>query len=238
MTTDTRNRRDDIGASKGLALVFAPITWPVSRLLSILSFILMSIVMGTVLDWIGMWAGWWGANHQLHVLSSDIAYLGTHFTTSILGKPPADVALMIGQYVHRYLSFDVVHKANDPAFFRALKQVGEVIQPYWQSIVYSAMTVVVRIFIIALSLVFYVVVFLVAMIDGLVERELRKEGGGIERAQIYHHAKIWIPRILYFSPMIYLAWPWSINPGWIVVPSAVLFGLSVYLTFATFMKHL
>lgn len=217
--------------------VFSPITWPLGKILATIKFIFVSIMLGTLIDWLGMWLGWWGNNHQLEVLTKDIAYLGANFTVSIFGIPPADLAIRIGQTIQSYLGYDIKLNPADPRFFRMVKDVLIAVQPYWQSIIYSAMTVGVRVFIIAMSLFFYVVVFLVAMIDGLVERELRKLGGGIERAKLYHHAKIWIPRVLYFSPMIYLAWPNSINPSWIVLPSAIVFGIAVYMTFSTFMKY-
>lgn len=201
-------------------------------------FLLISIFVGTAVDYLGMWLDWWDDKHQLQVLSHDIAYLGENFTTSIFGMPPADLALQLATWVNDKLSISIHRRPNEANIYRIYHAAVESFNPFWQNFIYSAMTAVVRLFIIILSVAFYLIVFLVAMIDGLVQRELRKEGGGIEHAQIYHHAKTWIGRILIISPMIYLAWPESINPNWIVLPSAGAFGLSVFITFSTFKKFL
>ena len=217
--------------------VFSPISGSIRLVWKCLTWLLLSIFLGTVFDWGGMLAGWWGKDHSLTVLSQDIAWLGENFTTSILGRSPAEVALAISRTVHDHLSFQVRPSPRDNAFFAFAKQMVLAVQPYWQGVIYSAMSTAVRLFIIALSAVFFVVVFVVTMIDGLVERELRKEGGGIEHAAVFHHAKIWVSRPLAWSPIVYLSLPVSINPAWVVLPSALVFGTATYIAFFTFRKY-
>lgn len=217
--------------------VFSPISGSIRLVWRCLTWLLLSIFLGTVFDWLGMLAGWWGAEHSLTVLSQDIAWLGENFTTSILGRSPAEVALAISRTVHDHLSFQVHPSPRDNAFFAFAKQMVLAVQPYWQGVIYSAMSTAVRLFIIALSAVFFVVVFVVTMIDGLVERELRKEGGGIEHAAVFHHAKTWVSRPLAWSPIVYLSLPVSINPAWVVLPSALVFGTATYIAFFTFRKY-
>lgn len=229
MTSDVQPRRVSL---------LTPITLPLSIMLSVSSYLLLSIILGTVIDWLGVVLGWWDNNHQLAVLKSDILYLGENFTTSIAGVSPADLAVSISQQVQQTLTFSHKVGGQQYKFMRLVAKTLIIIEPYYQSMVYSAMTVAVRILIITLSTVFFIIVFFVAMIDGLVQRELRKDGGGIERAQVYHHAKTWVGRVLVISPVIYLAYPHSINPNWIVLPAALAFYLAVFITFATFKKYL
>lgn len=217
--------------------VFSPISGTLRLIWRCVAWLFLSVVIGTVLDWLGMLAGWWGPDHSLTVLSQDIAWLGEHFTTSILGRSPAEVALAISRAVHDYLSFQVQPSPRDSAFIALAKQTALTVQPYWQGVIFSAMNTVVRLFIILLSAVFFIVVFVVALIDGLVERELRKEGGGIEHAAVFHHAKIWVSRPLAWSPIVYLSVPVSINPAWVVLPSALVFGMATYIAFFTFRKY-
>ena len=217
--------------------VFSPVTGSIRLVWKCIAWLLLSVVIGTLLDWGGMLAGWWGRDHSLTVLSQDIAWLGNNFTTSILGRSPAEVALDISRVVHDYLSFQVRPSPRDSAFITLAKQAALAVQPYWQGVIYSAMNTVVRLFIIMLSAVFFIVVFIVALIDGLVERELRKEGGGIEHAAVFHHAKIWVSRPLAWSPIVYLSLPVSINPAWVVLPSALVFGTATYIAFFTFRKY-
>lgn len=217
--------------------VFSPISGTLRFVWKCVAWLFLSVVIGTVLDWLGMLAGWWGPDHSLTVLSQDIAWLGNNFTTSILGRSPAEVALAISRAVHDHLSFQVHPSPRDSAFIALAKQTALTVQPYWQGVIYSAMSTAVRLFIIALSAVFFIVVFVVTMIDGLVERELRKEGGGIEHAAVFHHAKTWVSRPLAWSPIIYLSLPVSINPAWVVLPSALVFGMATYIAFFTFRKY-
>ena len=213
--------------------VFSPISGTLRLIWRCVAWLFLSVVIGTVLDWLGMLAGWWDPDHSLTVLSQDIAWLGEHFTTSILGRSPAEVALAISRAVHDHLSFQVHPSPRDSAFIALAKQTALTVQPYWQGVIFSAMNTVVRLFIIMLSAVFFVV----ALIDGLVERERRKEGGGIEHAAVFHHAKIWVSRPLAWSPIIYLSVPVSINPAWVVLPSALVFGMATYIAFFTFRKY-
>lgn len=225
-------------AEKKRPSLVAPLTRPLGILINSAFFLLVSILIGTLIDWAGLLLGWWDRDHQLKVLTSDIAYLGRHFTTSVFGLPPAQIAMLISREVHDWLTVSVHLGGQQYAFMRFLSGVFAAIEPFWQSIVYSAMIASVRVLIILLSIACYLIVFAVTMVDGLVQRELRKVGGGIEHAQVFHHAKTWLGRVLVISPMLYLSWPNAVNPLWIVLPSATFFGISTFITFSTFKKYL
>lgn len=215
-----------------------PIVLPIKVFLTLTGYLLMSIVLGTTVDYLGIWLGWWDHTHQLHILAADIQYLGDNFTVSVFGQPPAELALAIGQTIKSYLTFSTQIHYQEFYFFRLAKTVLEIVEPYWQNLIYSAMSVAVRVFIILMSIIFFIVVFIVAAVDGLVERELRKEAGGLEYAKVYHHAKIWIRRVLIVSPIIYLSYPESINPAFIILPAASSLWLATLISFATYKKYL
>lgn len=220
------------------SLVFSPVTGLIRLVFSCFGWFLFSVMAGAFVDWLGMLAGWWGRDHATAVLTQDILWLGENFTSSLFGVPPAELALGLSKTVHHYLSFGEIRLyANDTAFLRIVKSAALSVQPYWEAVILSAMSTVVRVFILCLSAVFYLIVFVVTMIDGLVERELRKEGGGIEHAAVFHHARIWVSRPLAYAPIVYLACPVSINPSWVVMPSALMLGMATYFTFFTFRKH-
>ncbi|SUO96660.1 TIGR03747 family integrating conjugative element membrane protein [Suttonella ornithocola] len=218
--------------------MLSPITFLLKLSFGIISFLIFTTIMSILLDWFGIFMGWWDTSHQLNVMKQEIAYLGKNFTTSIFGLPPADIAILIAAKIHDWLSLPNVIGNQQYGFMRHVSSVLKSIEPYWQNIVYSVMVTAIRCFIILLSTAFYVLVFFVAMIDGLVQRELRKVGGGLEHAQLFHHAKTWVGRVLVISPVLYLSWPNAVNPAWIVMPSAFLFGFTTYLTFSTYKKYL
>jgi integrating conjugative element membrane protein (TIGR03747 family) len=83
----------------------------------------------------------------------------------------------------------------------------------------------------------FLLIGVAALIDGLVQRELRIYGGGIERASIYHHAKPWIRPAIVSTWFLYLSIPFSIHPNLIFVPAMLLFGGAVFLTSALYKKH-
>lgn len=230
MATETKT-------AKGPGLL-TPIVAPLSMAITVSIYLITTILVGSLLDFSGYLLGWWGVDHQLNVLATEIQYLGDNFTVSVFGQPPAELALSISREVQSWLTFSTKIGGQDYFFWRVVKDIIEALEPLWQNLVYSAMTVAVRCFIISMSVVFFILVFMVAAVDGLVERELRKEGGGLEHAKLYHHAKIWTTRVLIISPIIYLSWPTVINPGFIILPSAAAFGFAVYMTFSTFKKHL
>ena len=91
--------------------VFSPISGSIRFVWRCLTWLLLSIFFGTFFDWLGMLAGWWGSDHSLTVLSQDIAWLGENFTTSILDRSPADVALA-APYMTTSLSTSSRHHAT------------------------------------------------------------------------------------------------------------------------------
>ena len=78
----------------------------------------------------------------------------------------------------------------------------------------------------------------VSDVDGLVQRDLRRWGGGRESSFVYHYAKKAALPLVVTSWVVYLALPFSLHPGFIVLPFAVLFALSVAVTASTFKKYL
>lgn len=79
---------------------------------------------------------------------------------------------------------------------------------------------------------------LVAIVDGLTKRDLRRWGGGRESSFVYHWAKRSALPLLVLTWVIYLALPFSLHPSFGVLPFATLFALSVAVTASTFKKYL
>ena len=94
-----------------------------------------------------------------------------------------------------------------------------------------------RLSVLFLSLPVFVLAGLVGTIDGMVQRDLNRWRGGRELGQRYHLAKGLVAPGLTLPWIIYLAWPTTVHPYWIVLPFAGLFGLAVAVTMATFKKY-
>ena len=79
---------------------------------------------------------------------------------------------------------------------------------------------------------------LVAMVDGLVQRDLRRWGGGWESSFVYHYAKKVVLPLVVLSWIAYLALLFSLHPSFVVLPFATLFALMVTVTANTFKQYL
>lgn len=79
---------------------------------------------------------------------------------------------------------------------------------------------------------------LLALVDGLVQRDLRRWGGGRESSFVYHYAKKAALPLVVLAWITYLALPFSLHPTFVVMPFAMLFALSVAVTASTFKKYL
>lgn len=84
----------------------------------------------------------------------------------------------------------------------------------------------------------YLLFSLVALIDGLVQRDLRRWGGGRESAFVYHHSKRLMFPSLLLAWVVYLGLPFSVHPNVVILPFAGLFALAVSVTASSFKKYL
>ena len=95
-----------------------------------------------------------------------------------------------------------------------------------------------RLAILTLAMPVFVLFSLVALVDGLVQRDLRRWGGGRESSFVYHYAKKAALPLVVITWVVYLALPFSLHPTFIVLPFATVFALTVAVKASTFKKYL
>ena len=220
--------------------VFSFIFAPVGIALTIVVYLILSIFISTVIEWFGMATGYWDRFHARDVLIRELAYLGDNFSMTLFGVSAEQAASAVIAYLQSWLvGLREIGTGNDSMWISIqLQKLAVVFQPYLNAFIYIVMVTAIRCVIILLSSVLFVLVGIAAAVDGLHLRELRKVGGGVEHASIYHHAKAWVPLAVLTAPVIYLAWPGSINPNYILLPGMLVFFFAVLTTFSTFKKHL
>jgi integrating conjugative element membrane protein (TIGR03747 family) len=96
----------------------------------------------------------------------------------------------------------------------------------------------VRLVVILFSMPIFLAFGVVALTDGLLQRDLRRFGGGRESGYIWHHAMKAVKPTVILPIVIYLGLPFSIHPNLIVLPFAVLFSISLWIGAAWFKKYL
>jgi integrating conjugative element membrane protein (TIGR03747 family) len=104
--------------------------------------------------------------------------------------------------------------------------------------VYVTVITLVRVTILVLSIPLFILVVLVALTEGLGRRDIRRYGAGYESSFVYHHAKRMVKPVIYIPCMLYLSWPTAVYPNLLLLPAAILLGITVTVTTASFKKYL
>lgn len=107
---------------------------------------------------------------------------------------------------------------------------------YFDAALYSVQTVVVRIVVALLTLPAYVLIGLACLLDGVVARDVRKFTAANESAFAYHRYRPWAKRFFVVGWYLYIAWPSSIHPNLVFIPSALLCGWAIFNTGKWFKK--
>jgi integrating conjugative element membrane protein (TIGR03747 family) len=215
------------------------------------SWLAAALLFSILLEWVGM-TFWWkeeGSLHSRAVLEQEIAYLNEDLRRSTVSSDPARFARRYADTFYRYLFewsrlVDFMRwlkepPAQDENRIRAgLRSAYAKVSDY----VIAAMTVTqvfaVRLAVLILATPVFALFGLVALVDGLVQRDLRRWCGGRESSFVYHHAKNAILPALILAWVVYLGMPTSVHPNYIVLPVGGLFGIAVAISARTFKKYL
>lgn len=109
---------------------------------------------------------------------------------------------------------------------------------YIETLITAIQIFAVRIFIILMYLPLFWLLGLVASIDGLTQRHLRKLQGARESSLIYHRANSALLPCFIVSNFLYLLIPIPINPTIWFLTFAVLFSMALTITVSAFKKYL
>ena len=226
--------------SRALATISQAILW-----------LLFSLLFSIIVEWVGM-VLWWpeqGLDHSRTMLAKEISYLDNDFRRSVVTSDPARFAKDVADGTYHYM-FEVtrfvtfIHWISPPP-----RQEEQGVRPTLHKIyrplaefVIAAMQVTqvfsVRLAILILATPVFLLFSLVALVDGLVKRDLRRWGGGRESSFVYHYAKKAALPLVVLTWVTYLALPFSLHPTFVVLPFAVLFALTITVTASTFKKYL
>ena len=183
------------------------------------------------------------------MLAAEIGYLQADFVRSLMSSDPAGFTKAVADKTYAVL-FEVTGLADfivwvgapsraGKAGFRArLHELFRPIAEYVLAAMQMTQVFSVRLAILVLAIPVFLLFSLVALVDGLVKRDLRRWGGGRESSFVYHWAKRSALPLLVLTWVAYLALPFSLHPSVVVLPFAMLFAFSVALTASTFKKYL
>ncbi len=217
----------------------------------VIQWLIFSLLFSIIIEWTGM-AIWWpdeGLMHSRTMLATEVSYLESDFRRSVVTSDPAKFARKIADKSYHYL-FEVTRfvnfiqwispepKPNERGMRSTLHHLYRPIANFVLAAMQVTQLFSVRLAILTLAMPVFLLFSLVALVDGLVQRDLRRWGGGRESSFIYHYAKKATLPLVVITWVVYLALPFSLHPTFVVLPFAMLFALSVAVTASTFKKYL
>lgn len=213
-----------------------------------------ALLLSILIECVGVHFLWpeQGWHHAQGMLDYELSQLSDDFKDSLLLSDPAGSAQHWVSRAYQRLfvqsglsEWTLRHAvpADPPSTglngMRTLVQrTAQHLQVYALAAGYIALTVLVRVMVLVLTLPLFVLAAFVAFLDGVVQRDIRRFGAGRESGFVYHRARALVSPLALLPWGIYLSFPISIHPLWILLPSAVLLGAAIRITAATFKKYL
>ncbi|MCH8058920.1 MAG: TIGR03747 family integrating conjugative element membrane protein [Proteobacteria bacterium] len=221
------------------------------RIGSAIRWLLLSLLVSIVVEGFGM-VFWWpeqGLEHSRQMLAQEIEYLDQDFRQSVLTSDPASFARTLAERSHYFL-FELTGVLRLSAWLSRPPADGETgirsklhrayapITRFVTAAIQIVQVFSVRLAILCLATPVFLLFSLIGLVDGLVQRDLRRWGGGRESSYLYHYAKSSVWMFMLSAWICYLALPFSLHPVFIVLPFAILFATSISITARTFKKYL
>ncbi|MEW8015103.1 MAG: TIGR03747 family integrating conjugative element membrane protein [Candidatus Sedimenticola endophacoides] len=220
-------------------------------LLRLLFWIALSLLASIIVEWIGM-TWWWsdeGTGHSQMILETEIGYLSGDLRRSAFVQDTAAYARHVADTGYEWIwvqsglvsafQWMAVRPSHDASAFRQMLYRAHLgVAEYVTAAATITQVFFVRLAVLSLSMPAFVLALLVGFLDGAVQRDLRKWGGGRESSFVYHHARRWIVPIFILVWVLYLSLPFSVHPAIAVLPFAAVLGLLMAITVSSFKKYL
>ncbi|WP_413715444.1 TIGR03747 family integrating conjugative element membrane protein [Serratia ureilytica] len=222
---------------------------------ALVGMLLVSLLVSLLIEYTGM-AFFWpelGASHSEAVMNTELGYLSSEFTRSLLMSTPSVTVTRWVTLAYQWAFVDSgflnwVHRAYESqassqnAVARELNSwsgwLAGTLKEYLLATVYVTVITLVRVTILVLSIPLFILVLLVALTEGFGRRDIRRYGAGYESSFVYHHAKRMVKPAVYIPCMLYLSWPTAVYPNLLLLPAAILLGIAVTVTTASFKKYI
>ncbi len=197
----------------------------------------VAIGVSILIEWIGM-VKYWGPEHSREMLELEMSYLSAFNRNLITGIYPTDLAVMFVGGADKIVAFLHLREINAWLANGVISWTNQVAIYGIESAINIIFIFAVRLAICVSAVSGFVLVGLVAFVDGLVERDIRKACGGIESAMLYHRAKRMIKPTLILGFGFYLTSPFTIHPTVMFLPLMALLAIVLFITAKTFKKFL
>ncbi len=219
----------------------SPLARVFGGIFGVLSWLLLSLLVSVVVEWVGMFTFWpeESVNHSRDMFRTELTYVNETLVNNLFVDAPRDTLAEL---------FETVDARSDTVGSGA-RWLDEKLDSFLisnspnllQSLVLSATfifkTFLLRLLILSFGSPIFVLAAWAAVVDGLVERELRKAGNARESNLIFDFAVDYSYWIVVLMAICYLSSPVASNPLYFFIPGAVLFFLLVHTTCASYKKY-
>lgn len=218
---------------------------------TMLFFLVFSLFFSIFAEWFGMSYLWPDERiiHAKQMLIRELSYLNDDFKLSLFGSSSMAFAETFSDKFYYYTVewtglINLMEWASQPVTdgkggFRALAHsIYVVSKDYILSALYTTQTFAVRLAILIMALPLFAIFFIVGLTEGLVRRDIRRWSGGRESSLVYSYSKASVAPFFWGAWLIYLALPVSCHPNFVILPFAVMFGMSVMVMATTFKKYI
>ncbi len=211
------DRREHVGKTS-VSLFGAVSTW----LLRLVFLLAVALLLSILIEWVGMLFFWpeQGVDHSRAMVEQELVYLGTMASSNNLVASWVDgLLLLVIDWVERAVTWTRVERLATTSI--------EVVRLGAVSAINMVYVFALRVLVLVLSMPTFLIFGIAGFTRGVMQRELRRWGGGRESSGMFHLYRTLMPASFIGVWFLYLSMPFSINPFWLVGPAALLFALLV-----------
>ena len=206
---------------------------------ALIAWLFFAFVFSVLIEWIGIALSFWELPNDLHakaMLNQELEWLHEDFH-GVLGSP-AETSLRFSRAVYDFFFVFLGKDWGQTLVLWMTSSDGE--RDY--SAFISAALIMFQLFFVRLTILFFslpvfIVFSLVAVVDGLVVRDIRRFTLDREQAWIWHSAAAWVKPLFIAPFIIYLTCPFSLHPNWVILPFAILLSFVLWLVTSKFKKY-
>jgi integrating conjugative element membrane protein (TIGR03747 family) len=237
-------------SAPGRPVVRGPVALLLSGCLGLCFGAIMAWLFGVTVAIIGLYFIWpqQGVNHSAGLVQEGLGYVA-HYPTCFIASDTVGTAQAMADAVARpFIAIGALHfiRAYGAPVAAGLSKTKRALGLFLRELakvaliaIYVAQNIAVRAAVLLFALPLLVLLSLLAVIDGLMRRDLRRWSGGRESSFIYHHAKKLTSWGLTGGFALYLSCPFGgIDPVLTVVALCAFAAWSLSMTVASFKKYL
>ena len=217
-------------------------SWParfVTYALIFLIFVFASMVGNVIMETTGVAFGWWdkaGSQHALEQVTEELSYIDQFASDGSKVMQQAATATgvvyrALWSYTGMGWAANLIHTFTEPTN-------PALARTYFEAVESSVQLVALRVVVCLMTTPAYVLIALLAFVDGLVKRDIRRFTGDRESSLVYKYAHALSVSFITLPWVVYLGNPWSINPNFVFGPALFLFGVTLTIAVSKFKKIL